>query len=144
MPRYRANRRRRSPLHPHRSVDLGVVGQKTLCNLDAGMRIALSATSHRLAPMLAIAGAIALMIYAFERRPLVVAVTLPPGAHYAAQTIVQREWMDVMNGMTTHDPLWLAIKLPAWGALLALIAMAAMRLDFEPLGHRRIDFTPHL
>ncbi len=68
---------------------------------------------------------IAALIYAFERRPPELHITLPASAHYPPDAIVQREWADVMNVLQTHDPLWLAIKIPVWFALATVIALAA-------------------
>ena len=51
-------------------------------------------------------------------------IALPPGARYAADSLLQVEWTDLMAGLQTRDPLWFAIKLPTWAALAALVVLA--------------------
>jgi hypothetical protein len=69
-------------------------------------------------------GAIAAAIYCFELSPprLPVPSAMPPV--YAASELVSLEWRDYTARRDTQDPLWFAIKLPTWGALLASLAIA--------------------
>ncbi len=70
--------------------------------------------------------AIAAAIYAFELHPPHLPV--PHGGSlpsYAPNALVQSEWRAYTQARSTRDPLWLAIKLPSWGALLAALAIAA-------------------
>lgn len=79
----------------------------------------------RLAPALATLIPIGALVYAFEQRPPELHIALPPSAYYPPDAIVQGEWTDVMNALQTHDPLWLAIKIPTWVALATVISLAA-------------------
>jgi glycosyl transferase family 87 len=81
-----------------------------------------------LAFLLVVAGS----IYAFELHPPHLPVP-PPGTLrvYAANDLVQAEWRDYTEARATSDPLWLAIKLPAWLALLAGLALAVYS-SFRP------------
>ncbi len=69
-------------------------------------------------------GAIAAAIYCFELAPprLPAPSGMPPV--YTAGQLVSLEWRDYTALRGTHDPLWFAIKLPTWGALLASLAIA--------------------
>jgi hypothetical protein len=69
-------------------------------------------------------GAIAAAIYCFELAPprLPAPSGMPPV--YTASQLVSLEWRDYTALRETHDPLWFAIKLPTWGALLASLAIA--------------------
>ena len=71
-------------------------------------------------------GSIAVVAFAFEHYPPDLHIALPATAHYAADALVQTEWTDLMAGLTTHDPLWFAIKLPVWLALAAVAVLAAL------------------
>ena len=69
---------------------------------------------------------IAAAMYAFELHPPHLPV--PPRAAlgaYAPNQLVQVEWRDYAQARSTRDPLWLAIKLPTWIALLAALGLAA-------------------
>jgi hypothetical protein len=70
-------------------------------------------------------GAIAAAIYCFELAPPRLPVPASMPAIYAAGELVSLEWRDYTALRSTHDPLWFAIKVPAWGALLASLAIAA-------------------
>jgi hypothetical protein len=70
-------------------------------------------------------GAIAAAIYCFELAPPRLPAPSAMPAIYAASELVSLEWRDYTTMRSTHDPLWFAIKLPAWGALLASFAIAA-------------------
>jgi hypothetical protein len=68
--------------------------------------------------------AAAATIYAFELQPpqLPVPTALPRA--YEPAGLVQRAWADYTAARATDDPLWFAIKLPTWAALLAVLALA--------------------
>ena len=70
-------------------------------------------------------GAIAAAIYCFELAPPRLPAPSAMPAVYAASQLVSLEWRDYTAMRSTHDPLWFAIKLPTWGALLASLAIAA-------------------
>ena len=69
--------------------------------------------------------AIAVAIYCFELAPPKLPVPAAMPAIYAAGELVSLEWRDYTALRSTHDPLWFAIKVPTWGALLASLAIAA-------------------
>ena len=69
--------------------------------------------------------AIAAAIYCFELAPPKLPAPAGMPVVYAAGELVSREWRDYTAQRSTHDPLWFAIKLPTWGALLASLAIAA-------------------
>lgn len=69
--------------------------------------------------------AIAAAIYCFELAPPKLPAPAGMPAVYAAGELVSLEWRDYTALRSTHDPLWFAIKLPTWGALLASLAIAA-------------------
>jgi len=69
--------------------------------------------------------AIAAAIYCFELAPPKLPAPSGMQAVYAASQLVSLEWRDYTAMRSTHDPLWFAIKLPTWGALLASLAIAA-------------------
>lgn len=69
--------------------------------------------------------AIAAAIYCFELAPPKLPVPSAMPAIYAANELVSLEWRDYTKQRSTHDPLWFAIKVPTWGALLAALAIAA-------------------
>jgi hypothetical protein len=69
--------------------------------------------------------AIAAAIYCFELAPPRLPVPAAMPAIYAAGELVSLEWRDYTALRSTQDPLWFAIKVPAWGALLASLAIAA-------------------
>ncbi len=78
----------------------------------------------------AIAAAIAGSLYFLELHPPV----LPTPAlqlAFPAGALVQVEWRAMVNGLDTHNPFWLLVKLPAWCALAALLltAIATARLQ---------------
>ncbi|MGA2760737.1 MAG: glycosyltransferase 87 family protein [Candidatus Cybelea sp.] len=70
-------------------------------------------------------GAIAAAIYCFELAPPKLPVPAAMPAIYTAGQLVSLEWRDYTALRSTHDPLWFAIKVPTWGALLASLAIAA-------------------
>jgi hypothetical protein len=74
---------------------------------------------------LAFLGAVAILIYAFELHSPHLPVPSATARAYAAGDLVQSEWRDYTEGRATRDPLWFAIKLPSWVALLAALALAA-------------------
>ena len=67
---------------------------------------------------------IAAIIYAFWLAPLRISPA-PPLRTYAANELAQNSWRDYTESLKTPDVLWLAIKFPTWGALLAALAIAA-------------------
>ncbi len=68
--------------------------------------------------------AIAALLYALELHPPHLPVpALPPS--YPPGALVQTEWRDYTEGRSTRDPLWFAVKLPTWAALIAAVALAA-------------------
>jgi hypothetical protein len=71
---------------------------------------------------------IALAIYAFELHPPRLPVVRAAPQAYAASALVQDEWRYYAQQRATGDPLWLAIKVPTWAALLAGILVAARSL----------------
>jgi hypothetical protein len=70
-------------------------------------------------------GGIAAAVYCFELAPPKLPAPSAMPAVYAASQLVSLEWRDYTAMRSTHDPLWFAIKLPTWGALLASLAIAA-------------------
>jgi hypothetical protein len=59
----------------------------------------------------------------------------PPGLpadSYGLETLVQSEWHAFVEGIRTHDPLWLAIKVPGWVGLAALLAAVFMGRSTKP------------
>lgn len=82
----------------------------------------------RVAMPAALAGffSIAAALYALELHPPHLPV--PPASsssQYAAGEIVEREWLAYTTARSTSDPLWFVVKIPAWAALLTLVAIAA-------------------
>jgi hypothetical protein len=74
----------------------------------------------------AIAGfcAIAATIYVFELYPPHLPVPRATVVQsYAATTLVQDEWRVYAEQRSTSDPLWFAIKIPTWAALLATLIL---------------------
>jgi hypothetical protein len=69
--------------------------------------------------------AIAAAIYSFELAPPKLPAPSGMAAVYAPGQFASLEWRDYTALRSTHDPLWFAIKLPTWGALLASLAIAA-------------------
>jgi hypothetical protein len=67
---------------------------------------------------------IAAAIYAFELHPPHLPVPHAALQSYASNALVQTEWRNYTQARSTRDPLWLAIKLPAWSALLAALVIA--------------------
>ena len=69
--------------------------------------------------------AIAVALYLLELHP----PWLPPApglpaASFAAHALVQTEWKSVARALDSHDPLWLAVKLPGWIGLAAVLSVA--------------------
>jgi len=74
------------------------------------------------APLLCV---VAAAIWAFELHPPRLPIPSPGALQaYAAGDLVTKEWADYTALRGTADPLWLAIKLPAWAALLAGVAIS--------------------
>ena len=69
-------------------------------------------------------GAIAAAIYCLELAPPRLPAPSGMPAVYAASQLASLEWRDYTALRSTHNPLWFAIKLPTWGALLASLAIA--------------------
>jgi hypothetical protein len=69
--------------------------------------------------------AIAAVIYGLELHPPRLPVPATSARIYAPNELVQREWHDYAEGRRTPDVMWFLIKLPAWGALFAGLAVAA-------------------
>jgi hypothetical protein len=66
--------------------------------------------------------AITTAIYVLERNPPWLPSAAPNSpSSYAPDSLVQVEWGDVAAGLDDRDPLWIYIKIPAWGALAALL-----------------------
>ncbi len=71
---------------------------------------------------------IAATIYVFELfppLPLVVTTTRPP----AADDLVQAAWRDYVSQLGSRSIAWLAVKIPAWAALCALLAASLAAPD---------------
>jgi hypothetical protein len=69
--------------------------------------------------------AIAALIYALQLHPPHLPVPTPPARQsYAASALVQDEWRVYAEQRSTPDPLWFAIKIPAWTALLTGLVLA--------------------
>ncbi len=83
---------------------------------------------------------IAATIYAFELRPPHLPVPLQTAQTvYGPNEIAQRAWRDYVEGRSSHDFLWFAIKLPTWLALIALLAAAGLTArprDQRSIGER--------
>lgn len=68
---------------------------------------------------------IAATLYFFELNPPHLPVPAASAQRtYAPAELVQNEWRNYTEGRSTSDPLWFAIKLPTWAALLAALAIA--------------------
>lgn len=89
------------------------VGAVILLRLQIGLRTSLG--------LLCVVAAV---IYAFELQPPRLPVPAISNRTYSPNEIVQREWHDYAEGRATRDVTWFLIKLPAWGALLAGLAVA--------------------
>jgi len=76
-------------------------------------------------PTVAAIAAIAALIYLFELRPPRLPTPLATGHSYSPNEIVLREWRDYTEQRSTRDPLWFAVKIPAWAALLTALSLAA-------------------
>ncbi len=69
---------------------------------------------------------IAATIYLFQLHPPHLPVPTASAWHaYLPNDLVQNEWRDYTEARSTRDPLWLAIKLPTWAALIGALAIAA-------------------
>ena len=68
--------------------------------------------------------AIAAVIYLFELHPPHLPAPLRLPRLYLPDELVQNEWRAYAEGRSTHDLLWLAIKLPSWAALAASVTVA--------------------
>jgi hypothetical protein len=69
---------------------------------------------------------IAAMIYAFELHPPRLPVPVASPQPLAPDALVQDEWRQYAEARRSNDWLWLAIKLPTWGALVASFAIGAL------------------
>lgn len=89
-------------------------------------------------PAIAAFCAIAATIYAFELHPPRLPVPSATVAQsYSATALVQDEWRVYAEQRSTSDPLWFAIKVPTWGALLAtLILITQLSLRRDALARR--------
>jgi hypothetical protein len=75
-------------------------------------------------PAIAAFAAIAATIYSFELHPPHLPVPSPSVVQsYAATSLVQDEWRVYAEQRSTNDPLWIAIKVPTWAALLATLIL---------------------
>ena len=68
---------------------------------------------------------IAAAIYALELHPPHLPVPTTSAKRYSPNALVEDEWREYAERRGTTDPLWFAIKIPAWSALLAGVALAA-------------------
>lgn len=68
---------------------------------------------------------VAAVIYAFELHPPHLPTPVATSHAYSPNELVQNEWHEYAEARTKHDPLWFAIKLPTWFALLAVLSIAA-------------------
>jgi Glycosyltransferase family 87 len=77
---------------------------------------------------------VAAAIYALELHPPRLPVPSPNARRtYVAGDLVQTEWRDYTEQRSTRDPLWFAIKLPTWAALLAALGLVVRcSLRFPP------------
>lgn len=74
-------------------------------------------------------------IYVLQRNPPWLPSAAPNWpASYPAGTLVEVEWADVAGGLDDHDPLWTYVKIPAWGALAAIlvVGIVAARRQTSP------------
>lgn len=70
---------------------------------------------------------IAATIYTFELHPPSLPVVRAAAQSYASNPLVQDEWRYYAEQRASSDPLWLAIKIPTWVALIAALLVAARR-----------------
>ncbi|MBV9717703.1 MAG: DUF2029 domain-containing protein [Candidatus Eremiobacteraeota bacterium] len=80
-----------------------------------------------------------LLIYIFELHPPHLPVPSFRGT-YASNALVQDEWKHYAQGRSSADPLWFAIKLPAWAALLAALGIV-VRTGRSRSDLRRVELT---
>ncbi len=64
------------------------------------------------------------LIYAFELRSPDLPATSTAAVHFGNTELAQTEWRAFTDQLRTRDFRWFAIKLPTWGALTALLAVA--------------------
>jgi hypothetical protein len=91
--------------------------------------------------------AVAATIYVFELHPPSLPVVQAALQPYAPNALVQEEWRYYAAQRTSSDPLWLAIKVPAWAALIAGLVVAAnaqRSLRIDRLIRRRPGFEVRL
>ncbi len=70
-------------------------------------------------------GAIVLALYALELHPPHLPMPISSMQHaYAPNELVQNAWRDYVQGRSSRDVLWFAIKLPTWAALVGALALA--------------------
>jgi hypothetical protein len=74
---------------------------------------------------LATLAVVATLIYLFELHPPHLPLPTPPLIDiYAPGELVQHAWHDYVQRRSSSDPLWVAIKIPSWLALIASLALA--------------------
>ncbi|MBV8344354.1 MAG: hypothetical protein JO190_05070 [Candidatus Eremiobacteraeota bacterium] len=101
------------------------IKQLFLASVFVCATILLGLRVERWAAIATVAG-IAIVVYAFELHPPHLPIPTPSAARaYAATELVQREWGDYTRSRDTTDLAWLAIKIPAWAALIAALAIVA-------------------
>jgi hypothetical protein len=72
--------------------------------------------------------ALAAIIYVFELRPPTLPDAFRSAAHFAGGELSEIEWKAFVETLRTPDRHWLAIKLPTWAALLAVLGAAIAQL----------------
>jgi hypothetical protein len=85
--------------------------------------------------------AFAVLIYLFELQPPHLPVPATALRSYPPNSLVQNAWRDYTEGRSTKDPLWFAIKMPTWLALLAGLA-ALVLSSFSQAKSRTPRRTP--
>jgi Glycosyltransferase family 87 len=73
--------------------------------------------------------ATALTIYAFELHPPHLPTPVAITRQYSTAGFAEIAWRDYTAARASDDPLWVLIKLPAWAALLATLAVAVRRAN---------------
>lgn len=73
--------------------------------------------------------ATALTIYAFELNPPHLPTPVAITRQYSPAEFAEAAWRDYTAARASDDPLWILIKLPAWAALVATLAVAVRRAN---------------
>jgi len=73
--------------------------------------------------------ATAVTIYAFELHPPHLPTPVAISRQYSPGEFAEVAWRDYTAARASDDPLWVLIKLPAWAALLATLAVAVRRAN---------------